>query len=113
MRFSLDCSECPKSNTDVFRGGAGRGNRGAVLAHAFKVELHCLTDEFLDLVQRCTGYSQAGKIWCVSTPTGRRPLVDHEIFHFSPACLRILFNVPGGMSTDGWPATVTVAGFNG
>src|SRR5258706_3417377 len=113
MRFSLDCSEYPELNTDVFRGGAGRGNRVAVLAHAFKVELHRLADEFLHLVQRCAGYSQAGKIRRVSTPSGRRLLVDDEIFHFRPACLTILFNVPGGMSTDGWPATVTVPGFNG
>ena len=39
-----------------------------------------------------------------------------EIFHvldFIPACLRILFSVPGGMSIPGFPDTVTVPRFEG
>src|SRR5262245_20184878 len=34
--------------------------------------------------------------------------VSHSIaYRLSPACLRILFNVPGGKSSLGFPATVT------
>jgi hypothetical protein len=29
----------------------------------------------------------------------------------SPACFKMLFNVPGGTSAEGWPAIVTVPGF--
>jgi hypothetical protein len=45
--------------------------------------------------------AEAGKIRCISAPTLGRLLIDDEIFHFNPAWLRILFNVPGGMSTEG------------
>jgi hypothetical protein len=30
------------------------------------------------------------------------------VYGFSPACFKILFKVPLGMSIPGWPATVTV-----
>src|SRR5579864_2255706 len=85
---------------DVFRGGAGRRNWFAVLTHAFEVELHRFTNEFFHFVQRSASNAEAGKIGCISSPTFRGLLIDDEIFHFNPACLRILFNVPGGMSTD-------------
>jgi hypothetical protein len=52
-------------------------------------------------------------------PKRRWPLFhhDHE-FHaypclFNPACLSTLFNVPGGISTLGFPATVTVPALDG
>ncbi len=39
-------------------------------------------------------------------------LDDDQIFHgFNPACLRVLFNVPGATSSPGLPATVTRPGF--
>jgi hypothetical protein len=38
----------------------------------------------------------------------------HGLAHFlSPACFSALLRVPGGMSTLGFPATVTVPGFVG
>jgi hypothetical protein len=84
-----------------------------VLAHALEVELHRFANKLLYFIQCCTGDSKPRKIRRVRPPTCGRLLVDNQIFHFSPACLRILFNVPGGKSTDGCPATVTVPGFAG
>src|SRR5258707_7415996 len=100
-----------ESNRDVFRCSAGRGNWVAMLPHTFKMKLHGFANEFLYLIERRTSDTQARKVRRVSSPTRRRLFVNDKIFHFSPACLRILFNVPCAMSTDGCPAPVTVPGF--
>src|SRR5689334_6325760 len=84
-----------------------------MLAQAFNMEFNCLADQLSYFLQRGRGYSQPGKIGDVGAPTCRRFFVNSEIFHFEPACYKILFNVPGGMSTDGWPAAVTVPGLTG
>ena len=64
----------------------------------------------------CVGFANrnaAGKVWNVGTKTASALLDDNQIFHTRPhfvraACFRMLFKVPGGTSTLGLPATVTV-----
>ena len=96
-----------------FCGRGGFGDCFAVLPHAFQVKFYGLTSEFLHFFDCLSGNAETRQIRSVCAPTCVRFFVDDEVFHFSPACLRILFNVPGGMSTDGCPATVTVPGFVG
>ena len=38
---------------------------------------------------------------------------ENAVLHFSPACLRMLFQISGGMSLDGLPLIVTFPGFTG
>ena len=84
-----------------------------MLPQAFDMKLDRLTDQLLCLFQRLFDYTQSGEIGGISAPTITRFLIDDEILHFKPACLRILFSVPGGSSADGCPATVTVPGVEG
>src|SRR5215469_11351022 len=79
------------------------------MPHAFEMKLDRLTDQLLCLFQRSSDYTQSGESRGISAATITRFLMDDEILHFKPACLRILFNVPDGTSTDGCPATVSVS----
>src|SRR5580698_11580094 len=69
-----------------------------------------LADQFLGFIQSLGGDAETWEVGGVGTPPSLRLLVNDQIFHFKPACFRILFNVPGGMSSDGCPSTVTVPG---
>lgn len=65
---------------------------------------------FFPRLCRC---NTAGEVWYVSTKTAWTLLDDNQVLHLlahflNPACFRMLFNVPGGISTLGLPATVTV-----
>ena len=68
----------------------------------------CLFDLSLDFVARVARCDTTRNIWRVCGETGLGLLDDNQVLHgFKPACLRMLFNVPGATSSPGLPATVT------
>src|SRR5580704_11426378 len=93
----------PSLYRDVLSCRAGSGNRITMLAHAFEMKFDCLADQILCFVQCLGGDAEPGQVRSIGAPSGCGLFVDDEIFHFRPACLRILFNVPGGMSSDDVP----------
>lgn len=90
-------------------------NLQTVLAHAFDMELDGFLDEAFHLCSCGSDRNTTGKIGYVCAETRRAALNDDKILHgkphfFKPACFRMLASVPGGTSTLGLPATVTVPG---
>lgn len=89
-----------------------------VFAKTFDVKLDRFTNELQHFFARFGRSDAAWKIRHVSSE-GALAFLDydhvlHGLPHFlSPACLRALLKVPGGISTLGLPATVTVPGFVG
>ena len=86
---------------------------------ALDVELDGLTDEPQRFIPCLSGCDTAGKIRDIGSER-RGALFDHnEVTHlelsylFRPACFSTLLSVPGGTSTPGLPATVTIPGFVG
>src|SRR5688572_21406 len=70
----------------------------------FNGGLHLL----LDLRASPAGGDTARQVGGVSRVARAALFHDDEDFHrFNPACVRILFNVPGGTSSPGLPGTVT------
>src|ERR1700733_10106258 len=67
----------------------------------------------LSVAERRAGNAEARQIGGVGAPAGTGFFIDHKIFHFNPASFKTLFNVPGGMSNDGWAARVTAPGLDG
>ena len=62
----------------------------------------------LDFVARVARCDTTRNVRRVCREAGLRLLDDDQILHgFNPACLRMLFNVPGATSSPGLPATVT------
>jgi len=95
------------------RGGSAGGEDRTVLAEALNVEFDCLTDLTLCLFPSYTGRDTTGEIGYVRRKI-RPGVLDHhcitheKVTHFlNPACLRILFSVPGAKSSPSFPATVT------
>ena len=72
---------------------------------------HCVLHLSLQFVARRPGGDATREVRRVCGEAGLGLLDDDQILHgFNPACLRILFNVPGAMSSAGLPATVTSPG---
>ena len=93
-------------------------NGMTVFAQAFNVKFDGLTNELEYLITRFAGGNTPGQVGYIGTERGRALLDDDKVLHglphfLSPACFSALFKVPGGMSTLGFPATVTVPGFVG
>ncbi len=91
----------------------GFGNRQAVFPHAAEMHLDGLANLLLRGFSSRTSSDAAWEIGnigrivplCLFDDNG---VADCVSFHFfRPACLRMLFNVPGGRSSLGFPATVT------
>jgi hypothetical protein len=61
-----------------------------VLSHASNVESDCLADQLRGLGERRSRRHAAGKIRDVCAVTGFGLFEKNGVFHFSPACLRIL-----------------------
>jgi len=78
------------------------------------MKLDSLANERKDFSLRLTRGNAPGKIGNVCPIGGGAFFNDNQVAHlsysyfFSPACFNALFKVPGGMSTLGFPATVTV-----
>ena len=90
----------------------------AIFLHAFDVKLDGLVNEFCYFHASLANGDAARKVRYVGPETCRALLDNNQILHslphfFRPACLRMLFSVPGGTSTLSLPATVTVPGFDG
>ncbi len=83
------------------------------------MKLNCLPNKRKNLFLRFPGGDATGKVWNVGSVGGWAFLNNYEVSHgnhscfFRPACLSTLFKVPGGMSTLGFPDTVTVPAFVG
>ena len=87
-----------------------------VFAQAVNVEFNRFADELKYLIARFARGDASGQVRNIGTERGRPLFDDDEVLHglphfLSPACFSALFKVPGGMSTLGFPATVTVPGF--
>src|ERR1700691_5577890 len=90
--------------------GRGRRHRDRlpVLSYAGKVHLDGALHQRLRFGKVIARSDASRKVWRIATIPGARLLVDHKVLHdFSPACLRMLFNVPGAASLEGCPAIVT------
>ncbi len=85
------------------RGVGVRLWRGkAFSAHALEVKLDRLAHGLLDRLPRRAGRHASGYIRRVRRKAGLGLFDDNEESHdFSPACLRMLFNVPGASSSLG------------
>ncbi len=81
------------------------------------MEFNSLPNERKHLFLRFPGSDAPRKVRNVGAVGGRAFFNDYEISHgkhscfFRPACFSALFRVPGGMSTLGFPDTVTVPVF--
>jgi hypothetical protein len=103
-------------NTDPFRSRAWARKRELIFAQAGDVELDGVTDQPPHFRQRTARGTHPWQIRYVRTVASHSPLDDDEIIHgghLRPAFFIMLFNVPGGTSADGWPATVTRPCFAG
>ena len=84
---------------------------------AFNVENDGLMDKLEYFIAGLSNRHAAGKIGDVGAETVRTLLYNNHVTHRStylkPACFRIALSVPDGMSTLGFPATVTRPGLSG
>ena len=87
----------------------------AVSAQTFYVKFNGFLNEFQNLF---AGFSRSNTTWEVRNVSPEASFtffdndgISHIHTYFKPACFRILFSVPGGMSMPGFPDTVTVPGF--
>src|SRR6202049_1089895 len=75
-----------------------------------------VADFDFDLGDRCRRCDTAGQIRHIGRVIALGLFDDdcvaHQFRSLSPACLSTLFNVPGAMSSDGFPAMVTRPGFD-
>jgi hypothetical protein len=103
-------------NVDPLRSCAWTRNRKLVFTQASHVELDGATDQPPHFWQRTTSHSDTREVRHVRTVSLRRSLNDDQVIHrdhLRPAFFRMPFNVPGGTSAEGWPATVTRPDFAG
>src|ERR1700735_4950054 len=102
---------------DVFAQAGRLWDRVAVLVQSLDVELDGLTDELANSGERLPRRDASGHVWDVGTVTSRPFFENHGECHvlslLSPACSRIPLRVHRGISTLGWPATVTFPVFLG
>src|SRR5271155_672006 len=84
----MSCLELLGSRSDSLQL-TGCRNRIAMLSNAFQVKLNRLADEVLHFVQCFAGSAETRQIGSVCAPSRIRFFVDDEVFHLSPACLRI------------------------
>lgn len=99
------------SDGDVFgRRSVGR-NWKTLFFQPFKMKRDCFANILLNFALRFSRGNTARKIRAICRKISLRFLNDDEVFaHFSPACFRMLFKVPGGRSWPDWPAMVTKPG---
>ena len=87
--------------------------RHALGAHSCEMQFDRSAHCDLDFRLRCARGDATRQIRREGGVTGGRSLDDDENSHFRPACLRMLWRVPGARSSEGRPATVTNPGFVG
>jgi hypothetical protein len=104
---------CPSDTLTDIRQVSGA--KVAVL-QTFDMKFDRFLNQYNDFLPSLCSGNAPGQIRYVSPKSIVTLFHNHEIFHsryFSPACLRMLLRVPGGMSMPGCPETVTVPGFVG
>ena len=114
VRVRCNCELCGDVNRDPFCGRGGRRNFFSGFAKALDMKFDRLSNECHDFIAGFTDRDAPGQIGNIRTEACLALLDDNHVFsvhRFSPACLRMLFNVPGGRSMLSLPATVTVPGF--
>ena len=94
-----------RSDSDVLSGGARDRYWIAVLTHTFEMKIDCLANQFFSFIQRLGGHTETREIGSIRSPSRFGLFVDNEVFHLRPACLRILFNVPGSFTAACLAAT--------
>jgi len=96
---------------DVFCRRCMRRNWKTLFFQPFKMKRDRFTNILLDFAFRFSRGNAARKIRAICREVSLRFLDNDKVFaHFSPACFRMLFKVPGGKSWLGWPAMVTKPG---
>jgi 5-methylcytosine-specific restriction endonuclease McrA len=107
---------CRVGYVDPLRSRARARHRKPVFPQTDQVELDGATDEPPHFRQRPARNSDTGKIRDVGAVTSCASFDDDEVVHrdhLRPAVFRMLCNVPGGTSAEGWPATVSRPVFPG
>jgi len=100
-----------RRNFDVRRGTAWCWERDALGFEAVEMKRDRLFHLSLDFVARVARCDATRNVRRVCREAGLGLLNDDQVLHgFKPACLRMLFNVPGAASSPGLPATVTSPG---
>ena len=99
-------------NLDVVNGAGRRQNWIAIFAHALDMELNGLANLAFNFVDTRTCSDTSGQIRDICREIGPGIFNNDGIAHGSPhllkpACLRMLFKVPGASSSLGLPGTVT------
>jgi len=95
------------------------GNRFAACLQIFKMQLNGFCNEFECFSLGFRSGNASWEVRHIGADTCSALLKDDGVSHVEiphsvrPACLRAFFSVPGGMSTLGFPATVTVPGLVG
>jgi hypothetical protein len=79
----------------------------------FDVKFDGFLNQDSDLFSGIGGRNATRQVGYVCTKAARSLFDDNQVLHirphfFKPACFRMLLKVPGGTSTLGLPATVTV-----
>jgi hypothetical protein len=92
---------------DVRRRTAGRGNRLTLFAQAIEMKVDCLAHISFALLAGRAGRGTSRQIRRISRESSPSGLKDYQVFHFKPACFRMLFSVPGANSSPSLPGTVT------
>src|ERR1039457_5358492 len=109
----------PSGGLDYIRQGSRMRDRFPVFPHSLQVQSHRLPHPALSKFQRSARCDTPRKVRNVSAVPGlglgvnRGVLGVFHVHYFRPACLRMLFNVPGSTSSLRWPAMVTRPGFLG
>jgi hypothetical protein len=103
------------SNLNILRRGGRFRQRVTPFPHGGDVQIHSFADKLKGLFSRFPDNCATWQIRYVRAKTVFALFDNHKICHwgcgpFNPACLRMLFSVPGGTSRLGLPATVTVPG---
>jgi len=85
------------------------GNLDSLEPQAIEVELDGLAHIVLDLCAAGAGGYASGQVRRIGGVTRARFFDDNEVFlhFFNPACLRMLFSVPGASSSFRLHGTVT------
>ena len=87
----------------------------AGITETSQVKLNRVAHSGFDLGLGRSSGNAAREIRRAGRQPGRCGLHDDQVAlgHFSPACLRTLFSVPGASSSLGFPASVSSRGFSG
>jgi len=93
------------------------GNLMTLRFEVFDMKLDGFLNQCRYFFPRIGGRDATRKIGHIRTKAAGALFDDYQVLHvrphfFKPACFRMLLKVPGGTSTLGLPATVTVPGLD-